>query len=66
MVTRRMMVSSLFSDGVLPSSAVHTMSIVILAECFQFSFQVTAIPEEHLIKVFRTNSSDQPFDEGMR
>ena len=42
------------------------MSIVILTECFQFSFQVTGIPEEHLIKVLTTNGSDQPFDEGMR
>ncbi|MGB5717855.1 MAG: hypothetical protein WBN81_12260 [Gammaproteobacteria bacterium] len=46
--------------------SVHTMSVVILTECFQFSFQVTGIPEEHLVKELPTNGSDQPFDEGMR
>jgi len=29
--------------------SVHTMSVVILAECFQFLFQVTYIPEERPI-----------------
>ena len=41
------------------------MRVVILSECFQFSFQVTGIPEEYLIKVLTTNGADQPFDEGM-
>ena len=42
------------------------MSIVILLECFQFSFEVTGLPEKCLIEVFTTNSPDQSFDEGMR
>jgi hypothetical protein len=43
--------------------AVH---IVVLAEISQLSLQVTDIPEEHMVKKFSTNGSNQPFDEGMR
>ena len=31
------------------------MSVVILAECFEFLLQVMRIPEEHLIREFATN-----------
>jgi len=38
----------------------------MLSECFQFSFEVAGIPEEHLIKVLTTYGPDQPFNEGVR
>ena len=45
---------------------VDAIRTVILLECSQFSFQVTGIPEEHLIEVLTTSGPDQPFDERMR
>ena len=42
------------------------MCVVKLTECFQFSFKVTGVPEEHLVKVFPAKGSDQSFDERMR
>ena len=40
--------------------------VVLPANISQFSFQVTGIPEEHLIKQFSPHGPDQSFDKGMR
>jgi len=39
------------------------VQIVILAEMFQLSLQVTGIPKERLVKVLSANGPDQSFDE---
>ena len=42
------------------------MRVVILPESFQFSIQVSGIPEEHMVKEFVAQGFDQSIDERLR
>jgi hypothetical protein len=45
--------------------SMHTVHVVILPERLRLPLQVTGVPEKYLVNIFTTNSSDQPFHEGM-
>ena len=40
--------------------------VVVEFKCFQFSFQVTAVPENDGVQILPTNRADEPLDERMR
>jgi len=42
--------------------SVHAMRVVILSESFQFSRQIICVPEEHRVKEFAAQSSDESLD----
>ena len=44
----------------------HAICVVVGLEFVELALEVERIPEEHMIKIFSTNSSDGAFDEGMR
>jgi len=44
----------------------NPIPVVILPEVQEFSLKVLSIPKEDVIKVFTTNGSDEPLNEGMR
>ena len=46
--------------------AVYAIRVVIIAEFVQLLRQIYGVPEKGAIKVLTPDSSDQPFDEGMR
>jgi hypothetical protein len=42
-----------------------TCRIVVNLELGKLAFQITRIPEEHMIEKFSPHRSDQPLDEGV-
>ena len=42
------------------------MGVVIISEFAKLPHQVERIPEKHVIEIFASNGSNQPFDKGMR
>ena len=46
-------------------SLVRSITVVVVPETRQLSFEIPSIPEWHVIEVFAPDRSDQPFDEGV-
>ena len=52
--------------ALLPTMKMGAMIVVINFEVCKLSLQVGIVPEKRVVEKITTNSSDQPFDEGMR
>ncbi len=55
-----------FSRRVPVQRLMTTDMVVILLECFEFSFKIRRIPKGDTVKVLPPNRSNQSLDEGMR
>ena len=44
----------------------NAIGVVVGPELSQLPRQIDRVPEEHPVKVLTSDSSDEPFDEGMR
>jgi hypothetical protein len=56
------LLSATVSGGAAVQRGVNAVRVVVRLELGQFSFQVTPVPEEHIIKEFAPYHSDQALD----